>query len=284
MIRRVLAPWLVVFALALAPLELHAAPPGDDAAAAAQSAYEKGVAEYDTSNYEAAVESFRVAFESARKIEDEQLRSFVTAALWFNLARAQSKAYDIDRDAKRLRQAQDLIGKYLALNLEAAERSDAELVQAEIERKLATADTTVAPQGDGGSTGGDGDVTGGTDAPPPSSKDPRPGRGLVIGGAVLAGVGVVAGAGLVGAGAGLAGQAKDDFQAAPDAAGRDDAESRGATANALGVTGMVAGGVLLVGGVALIVVGVRKNKAAGRMAFTPTLSPQGGGFVLQGRF
>ena len=101
---------------------------------------------------------------------------------------------------------------------------------------------------------------------------------------MLAGVGVAAGAGLVGAGAGLAGQAKDDFQSAPDAAGRDDAESRGATANALGVTGMVAGGVLLVGGVALIVVGVRKNKSAGRVAFTPTLHPQGGGFVLQGRF
>jgi tetratricopeptide (TPR) repeat protein len=295
---RAIAPWLLALALALAPLELRAAPPSDDAASAAQSAYEKGVAAYDTSDYEAAVELFRTAFESARKIEDEQVRSFVIAALWFNLARAQSKAYDIDRDSKRLRQAQDLIGKYLALNLDAAERTDAEAIQAEIERKLAgggseggTGGTGTPPPDpqptDGGGEGGGLDTSdpgSATDKPEPRATERRPGRGLILGGAVLAGVGVAAGAGLVGAGAGMAGKARDEFQAAPDAAGRDDATAKGATANALGVTGMVAGGVLLVGGVALIVVGVRKNKSAGRLAFSPTLHPRGGGFVLQGRF
>ncbi len=261
-------------ALAIAPVAAYAAPPQDDPAAAAQAAYERGVAAYDTSDYEAAVEAFREAFESAREIEDEQQRGFVAAALWFNLARAQSKAYDIDRDEKRLRQAQDLIRKYMALDLDASERAEAVAVQNEIEAKLggSTAPTT-GPEPDT------------VDSAPDKDSSARPGRRLVITGAVLSGLGVVAGGALIGTGAALAGSARDEFRSAPDAAGRDDALDKGSTANAVGVAGVVAGGLLLVTGISLLAVGVSKNRSgSGKVSAAPMFGRGQAGIALNFRF
>jgi hypothetical protein len=114
--------------------------------------------------------------------------------------------------------------------------------------------------------------------PDPDTPTRKPGRGLVIGGAVLTGLGV-GGLGAMGAGMALGQKAEDDFESDPFE--RADADSQGRTANILAVFGGVGGGVLIATGVALLAVGKRKQK---NLAFAPVLGPDGAGLGLRASF
>jgi tetratricopeptide (TPR) repeat protein len=254
----------------LAPGSASAQDP-DPAATEAQSLYKQGVAAYGSSDYEKAVELFRAAFEQAQNITDDELKGVVITTLWFNLARAQVKAYDIDPDAKRLRQAKDLIGKYLALDLSEDERRDADAVRSDVEARLAEAKPVPSDAPDTGdgtdSAGGGSDpatVEPTTDIPATDGK--KPGRGLIIGGAVVGGVGLATGVALSATAAVMGRNAEDDYVLAESITERDDAALRGYDANTIGIVGLAAGGALLVTGAALVAVGVLKNKRAASAA------------------
>lgn len=92
--------------------------------------------------------------------------------------------------------------------------------------------------------------------------DEKPGRGLVIGGAVMLGVGA-AGLGLMIGGMVGGAAAQKDFDASPPVSQeREDIRKRGRTMNVLAITGGIAGGVFVATGVALLVIGLQRNKEA----------------------
>jgi hypothetical protein len=113
----------------------------------------------------------------------------------------------------------------------------------------------------------------------------KPGRGLVIGGAALLGgssigIGLLLG-GVIG---GL--KAQTDYNdAAVGSTERTDASKRGNTMNALAITGGVLTPLLIGAGTALLIIGLRKNKAARRNAMlVPNVGPRFVGVGLTGRF
>jgi hypothetical protein len=114
----------------------------------------------------------------------------------------------------------------------------------------------------------------------------KPGQGLVIGGAVMLGVGA-AGLGLMVGGLVGGGSAQKAFDASmPGSADRESIEKRGKTMNILAITGGVVGGVFLGAGVALLIIGLKKNKEArlNNVMLLPEVGPEYAGFGLSGRF
>ena len=81
--------------------------------------------------------------------------------------------------------------------------------------------------------------------------------------------------------------AQTDFDAQPAGAEREAARTRGKTMNILAITGGIAGGLLIGAGVALLVIGLNKNKHARiqhNMSVLPTAGPNSAGLALTGRF
>lgn len=241
----------------------------DPVAAEAKALYEQGRSAYNSSDYERSVELFRAAFEKAEKIASEELQLRVVTTLWFNLARAQLKAYDIDEDKRRLRQGKDLIAKYLRnTELSPEERAEAEAVEAEINTRLAatTHGSTTNPQPD------DPQVDGGSGGADPAADTPgdtrrtktqqKPGRALLISGAVVAGVGAAAGGALIGAGGAMGEKQRSAYDDATTQAERDDALAGFDRARTVGIAGIAVGSALVVTGVALVAVGVVKQRKA----------------------
>jgi hypothetical protein len=138
--------------------------------------------------------------------------------------------------------------------------------------------------------------------PPPPSDAPKPVQAapkkLLIAGGVTTGVGVALLGLMIG---GLVrGQRTEDeaaalVQAMPELAADDPRfaafDRRGRGDNAMAIVGGVFGSLALGAGVALLVVGVRAHKAAGRpsapepaVAVWPVASPAGGGAAVRWRF
>jgi hypothetical protein len=107
--------------------------------------------------------------------------------------------------------------------------------------------------------------------PQPVHVDEKPGQGLVIGGAVMIGVGA-AGAGLLIGGLVGGGAAQKSFDE------RDAARKRGRTMNVLAVTGGIVAPVFLGAGIALLIVGMQRNKAA-RLRNVMVLPEAGPGYA-----
>ena len=276
----------IAFVVALTASPTHAQDPVDSAAPAdseavdpttdeARALYQEGVAAYASSDYERSVDLLRRSYEKALRIESEDVRAVVLTTLSFNLARAQVKAYDIDGDLRRLKQAKDLIEKYLSVELTEQERAEAEAVAQDIddritaaEAKAASAPSNTQPQATPGDTERN------------DARSTKGGRPLIITGGVLAGIGVVAGGALVGAGGALGARGRSDFDAAQTYDDLDEARSTHATGRILGFSGIAAGGVLTITGVALLAVGIKRERAgqtAARTRFQPSL----GGLALR---
>ncbi len=122
------------------------------------------------------------------------------------------------------------------------------------------------------------------EAPPPPPKK-KPGLPFIIGGGVSLGL-MVGGVAVLAVGVVKAAdaQAINDDPASTDEQ-KTDAAAQGKSANTLQVVGGVLGGVFLAAGVALIVVGVLKNKkaASGNAMLVPTLGRNyaGVGFTMR---
>lgn len=222
--------------------------------------FQEGRAHFEISEYGEAVESFREAYLQAEKIDDDDLRNEVMVALLFNLAQAHLFAYQIDQDPSHLRQGQFLIERYMVLEPSKVERADGQQLREQIDAKLAAHEASaqarapeLEPEVESVSVS----------EPEPEPMALRPGKGLIIGGSVVTGLSAV-GLGLMAVGLADGPRAERAFLDAPDAAGREVAADRGARANALAIAGGVTAGALLTAGVALIVVGARKNHNAPR--------------------
>lgn len=244
----------------------------------AERLYDEGKAKFETADYEAAIELWTEAY---RLVPDAQEGSRIKALLIYNIATAREHAFDVTQDPSQLRQAKILLESFEGSipDLYPAEEQAAETTKvreriAAIDARLTESKTETEPeaQPEPGP------------APEPVDVDTapaRPGRPLVISGAVLLGLGVaglaVMGAGLgIGAGANDLSELQDD-----DIEGRRDQFSRGRSANAMAIGGGVAGGVLVVTGAVLLGVGLAKNRRATPMAF---VAPGTAGLAVVGRF
>ncbi|MCA9711452.1 MAG: hypothetical protein KDK70_36780 [Myxococcales bacterium] len=258
------------------------AEPLDDA----QRLYNLGRAKFETADYAAAIELWTEAYAI---VPDTADGNQVKVLLIFNIATAREKAFDVDRDPAQLRQAKILLGNFEAsIDAIYVEGDEAEAERHKVQQRIAEIDARLAAyeqeQRDGaGDDHDDHDDQG--EPPPPASTEPTSsGRGLIIGGAVAAGLGV-GGLALMAAGLGMGAKANDISDLAPDDIdGRRDRFDRGRTGNALALAGGIAGGVLVVTGAVLLGLGVRKRQRGGRTALVPTIVPQGSGLALRGRF
>mgnify|MGYP002619580032 CR=1 FL=1 len=157
------------------------------------------------------------------------------------------------------------------------------------EDELAAVATRVEPEPDTGTV-----VPIKTDPNPPIVDEPRAqrdGMGLIITGSVVAGVGLVSLVTMVPIGTIGGRRAEEDYDAARevgDADAMDQAEADGRRANGIAIAGGVVGGVLLLGGAAMLVAGIIKRKQGrSRHALTsmgPMVDRGFGGFSIAGRF
>jgi tetratricopeptide (TPR) repeat protein len=258
---------LLVATIGLAALAPAAEPADDPAAdpAAEQTRdlFDRAATQYETSQYNGAVETYTEAYRRSVAIADEELRGLVQAAILFNLARAHVKAYALDKSVEHLLQAIDLLDKYLAQTADLADQRDAEQLLEQAKAELARVEQQAAA----------------TEPGPREDQGRRDDRKLRIAGYTLIGFGV-AGGGAAIAGAVLAGQARTDYTAGPTRDDRDSAARSGQLSNALIVAGSVSAGVLIGVGVVLAVVGRKRPGVAPTAWVTPTSA----GLALGGSF
>lgn len=246
-------PLLIALTLLVPTPVVFAAPVGPQAQVQPSSvideadrAYRAGQARYDTSDYEGAIEEFTRAYQLMLEIDDPDARAAIGLALFFNMARAHTRAYDLDLDTSHLRAARELVDRY-----EAAGGEDAQGI-AEIRREI-------EDRGSGPPSEIEASRPDDLDHPDKGARQRPPGRGLtILGGVSLGATGAIFGVGI--AGLVLGGQARSDYADGPTRADRDAATGRGGSANTLAIVGMVVGGVGLATGVTLIVLAVKKNR------------------------
>jgi hypothetical protein len=269
---------LVAATLAMAPLHVvHAAP-------SVEELYTQGQEKFDAGEYGDAGDLWAQA---VRQLPEDKNNS-ATRQTIMNLALdSYLRAYRADNDRSHIDEAKALIDEYEAslqgtktvLSDEiASEKGKIEGILADIAAAEAEAENEPDPE-----TDPEPETEPDTD-PLPVGND-KPGRGLVIGGAVMLGVGG-AGIGLLLGGVigGLRAQA--DFDATADGtAEHEDARKKGKTMNALSITGAVVAPLFIGAGVALLVIGLRKNKQARNSVMVlPEAGPGYAGFGISGRF
>lgn len=309
-------PRLLACTLALsfasAPLQVHAAAPDSEV----ERLYVEGQDKYAAGDFAGAADAWTRLLD---RLPEAQSNRATRENVLLNVVQAHLDGYDRNRkddgtkDIEQLRSAKQVTDTYFAAFKKAY--GDRAAVSAavqekvdELDRKLADAEKEAAaaakpdPEPD---TTPDPDTTPKKDGPSvivlESGND---GGGLIAGGAVAAGLSL-GGFGLLAAGALIANRAEEDFTAveceAPCGtdeqeaaqAERDDIEKRGATGNALTITGAIVGPVLLITGGVLIGLGIKRRKdakAAREEQLRKTLGvvPAAGrnftGLVLTGRF
>jgi hypothetical protein len=243
------------------------------ALAEARDLFEQGKAKYDTFDYNGAIALWQQAYSRVPPRE-----AGVRNAMVYNIALAQEKAYDIDKDAQHLRQAvmlleqwvKDFKALYQKTPETAAEVAKANERIAELERKIAIAEGGEPPpvaEGEEGEPKED-------DEPPPSAIEfdsgysPPPevlrerrkqaaeneSEGLIAAGWAVGGIGVLFTAAGIGTLAGVR-----------NTAGR----GGGAGGLGLGLSMMIAGSVLLG-------VGYKKKKAVARGDYSIAPAPMFG--------
>lgn len=246
--------------------------------------FDRAATQYQTSDYAGAVESYTEAYRLSSEIDDAELRGSVQAAILYNLARAHSKAYLLDKKPEHLRQQVDLLDKYLAQTADLKDQQDARALLAEAQAELEAIEAARAEEEEERSEPAREEPVVNTNfgaEPSSATDDAEPkGRGLEIAGYVLIGLGVGSGGAAV-TGALLTASAQDEHIAGPTLADRNAAESKGALGNGLIVGGSVAAGVLITTGIALALTGRKRKRRA-----TPTawVSPNTAGLSIGGRF
>ncbi|WAS92966.1 hypothetical protein [Nannocystis punicea] len=299
--------WVVAAALAGPTRPATAAEPAP-ISEAAQSAYDRGLAERDAGQFPAAAREFAAAY-SQIPVSQRELR----AAVLFDLVDAHRGAYTAGGERRG--------NEHPAAHLCAADRALADFIETEQERKRGRKSPDMVK-----ATGlreevrkdfltakareADLDcaalelprVVEKEEPPPPPPEAPSKARApnkLLIAGGVTAGVGLA----LVGLmiGGMVRGQRTEAdgvalVQAMPELPTDDrqlaELERRGRGDNAMAVVGGVFGSLALGAGIALLVVGVRAKQASGRssapepaaVAVWPLASPTGGGAALRWRF
>jgi len=249
----------------------------------ARDLFDHGRTQYETANYEDAIELWTEAYGA---VPNSPQSASIKAALIYNIATAQAKAYHVDRDLTHLRQAEILMQSYAdsipALYGETVEaKTEHERIEeriAQVRRDIAQAEAEALARVEEATPVSEGAVTPESENIPPPKQAPSP-KPLIVAGGTLIGVGA-AGLGIMIAGLVIGGQANDDVPSEYDE--RDEQFDRGRTGNTLAYVGAIAGGALIIGGGALLGLGLRRRGA--RAAASPYFGPNHAGVVASGRF
>jgi hypothetical protein len=267
--------------------EAPSEPASDDPVEQAQKLFDEGATKFETADYIGAIELWTEAF---GLVPNAPENAPVKAKLIANIAAAQERAYVVDKQVSHLNQAKILIERYRGvlddIYLDELER---EKELAWVNERLTKIDAELKVVAEREAAAREAAEQAAAEQAAAEQPAPRPpGRGLVIGGSVLAGVGV-AGLGVM-VGGMVIGSSNDDISDLPttDLDTRADRFRMGRLGNALAIAGGVGGGVLLGVGVALLVVGLKKNRAAGqdtaKLTVVPTFDATQVGVGLLGRF
>ena len=267
---------IVGLALALASAPEPVAPepaPEDPAQVEAKALYQEGLALYNTFDYEGAIKAWTRAY---GKLPASEANAASRNALVYNIASAQEKAFEQDKDVVHLVRAKALLEVYVQENLAAGGTDEADLAKAReriaafderIEVEQARAEKAKATPREKQPT-------------TPQPKKRREGVGLVAGGSVLLGLGAATLVGGVTAGV-LEGQRASDAIGGVDALG-DEAErkrqlDRGKRGDTIVIATAVSGGVAAVAGAVLVAIGaVRMRKSSGKATPKHALLPSFG--------
>lgn len=251
----------------------------------AQELYDRGKVKFDTTHYDEAIDLWTQAYGI---LSDTPENAPIKAAIIFNLATAQERAFAIDKDVTHLRRALVLMEQYarsipdLYDDGEEAEQETARIEErlAEVRAKLEEAEATgdVPPE----TTPTDDpprDPTPPQDRPPPDGKA----RAFVIAGATLTGVGVL-GLGVMAGGLAIGRASNDISDLDPtDLEARRDRFDRGRAGNVMAYVSGALGGAALVTGAVLLGVGLKRRNAS-KTAVAPALAPGLAGMTLRGAF
>jgi hypothetical protein len=266
-------------------------PDSDPALAQAQALYADGLTDYETLDYDLAIEKWKEALGRLREArpqspEQESMVAAARNAIVYNIASAQEKAYAQDKDVARLKKARGLLERYVEEYVAAGGNDADELsrARARIDELGARIDddeaqaaarerrTTTTPT-DGGTT-----------------SRSHAGRGLTIGGslALVAGIGLVAGG--VSAGVLMTQGAEDQIpkldQLADEDARREQLD-RGHRGDIITIACAASGGALALAGIGMIAAGAvksKKAKTASQRAAVPMFGPGFAGLLLRTRF
>jgi hypothetical protein len=273
---------LVAAALAVAPFQTVLGAPS------VEELYSQGQEKFDASEFGEAGDLWGEAVQ----LLPEDKNNSATRQTIMNLALdAYLRAYRETDDRKYVDAAKKLLDDYEASLEGSGTELSSEIAGSkgkvdDILTELAEAEAAAAATGQE-DEGGDDDDGGGDDSSAviPDGPPPKPGKPLVITGAALMGVGGV-GIGLLLGGVIGSLSAQTQYDAAdPGSAERDTAEKKGKAMNGLAIAGGVIAPVFLGTGVALLIVGLRKNKAArDGYVLAPSIGPSFTGLSLTGRF
>jgi hypothetical protein len=282
--------WCVIAVIGLgsglaAPSALAAGQPADadaggedPAVQEAKRLFTEGAGKFETADYEGAIADWTHAYSIVpNKPEYAQIKAKLIA----NLASAREHAYEVDKEVAHLNQAKILLESYQGaiedIYTESIEREKEEAWVEDRLEKINAELEAAAARAEQESGSGDGE------------EGLSPGQGLIISGAVVTGLGI-AGFGLM-AGGMVIGQGANDIDDLPtnDVDARRSRFDKGRTGNALTIAGAAGGAVLLGTGVALLVIGIKKKKAAGEeqaptARLVPAFGPDHAGLVISGRF
>ena len=250
----------------------------------AQELFNSGADKFETADYAGAIEDWTEAYGLVPNLPDY---GGIKAKLIANIASAQEKAYEVDKEPSHLNQAKILLERYRD------EIPEIYPTPAEREKELAWVDEHVAEidaeldalaQAEADAEARRNAALAAKDAKPP-------GRTLIIAGSTFTGLGV-AGLGTFAAGLALGGGAEDISDLPTNETdARGERYARGRLGNTLAYVGGISGGVLLVTGVALLAVGLKQRKAgaaqseqAPSVTLAPMLGRERAGLALSGRF
>ncbi len=250
----------------------------DPAADETSDLFDKAATQYETSQYNGAVDTYTEAYQRSLSIEDEVLRNQVQAAIFFNLARAHIKAYALDKSVEHLPQAIDLLDKYLAQTADLADQLDAEQLLEQARAELAGVEERDREAERERAAERDREDRRNAASEQSSATGPNK-PGLQISGYTLVGLGVSAGGIGIG-GAVLAARARDEHIAGPTRDDRNQAEDEGRLANGMILAGSVSAGVLIGVGIALVLVDRKRSRVSPTAWATPTSV----GVAVGGRF
>jgi hypothetical protein len=258
-------------------------PPSEDPVAEAQRLFDAGAVKYETADYIGAIELWTQAFGLVPSVPEY---ASVKARLIANIAAAQERTYSVDKQVSHLNQAKILLEQYRAalpaIYLDEAERNK-ELAWVDERVSKIDAELEVVAEREAAAERAAADRAANERADQPK---PPPGRGLVIAGSVITGLGV-GGLAIMTTGMVLGSQ-NDDISDLPtnDLDTRADRFRMGRLGNTLAIAGGVGAAVLLGTGVALLVLGLKKNRGAGErdVVLVPEFDAGRAGIAVIGRF
>lgn len=284
---------LLVTPLALAllvPPRAHAVPATADpkALAAFEAGFEEGQARFDRGEY---IDAARTWLAAAGNLPERTVNRDNRVAVYEYIVDAFTRGLSGSTDPEALGEAVAALDAYVdgftrAYGTETPISAKITAAREDFKTRLAAARSAASkpprepepPPLDG-------------DGPPPDQPEPatRPWKGLAIGGGVMIGLGV--GAAVMSGYGGARGQTLErEFDADVNMCQLDmpsptcaDLLDQGKTMNALTIAGAVMAPLLVGGGVALLVVGL-KRRAQPRQALAPALAPGFVGLTLRGSF